>query len=591
MRGRRTTLAVTLAAVAVIGLAAQDPRPSGNIPERAARLDVVVVDHMGHAVVGLETPDFEVFEAGVPSPVRSVEYHRRGRVVPPLGETDEDAARAAREPGTRVYAFFLDELHVSASNADLVRRTMAAFIDEKLEPRDLVAVMTPFDAARSLRFTRDRAFAHGVIASFEGRKGDDRPRTAHEARVFQAAAGKDAGGTPQIVKNGLRDLALRLGELQAQRPVLVVFSEGFPADTDAASSRLQDLGGLLRAASRFHITTFAFNPAPVAPDFGVSPQQTANRETLQWLAAETGGRAVDADQFIHGVAGLFHDTEGYYAVTYRTAEPDGRYRPLRVRVKRRGASVLTQRGHWAMRDGDWAEVIALPSAPVPATQRALRRSSFVDAWVGIRREPSSSARIVITWEPRRGVSGLPSVVAVKARSPGGTLLFEGQVADLVTFPAPPGRIELDLTILDAKGTILDTDARHVDVPEFRSSRSAGPLLLPAWIVRTATPRALQLASDDVLPPAASRTFHRSQRLLVRVPVFDPGGGGARVTATLLNQRGQPMRGLDALGPPRDDVTEFGLPLAALASGEYQLELRAVNGRGAATGRVTFRVVG
>jgi hypothetical protein len=119
-----------------------------------------------------------------------------------------------------------------------------------------------------------------------------------------------------------------------------------------------------------------------------------------------------------------------------------------------------------------------------------------------------------------------------------------------------------------------------------------PLLLPVWIVKTVTPRAMQLAAVDLeTAPAASRTFHRSQHLLIRVPVFDPGGEGARVTATLLNQRGVEMRSLDALAVSREDVTDFGLPLAWLVPGEYHLELRAANRRGVATQRVTFRVVG
>jgi hypothetical protein len=52
-----------------------------------------------------------------------------------------------------------------------------------------------------------------------------------------------------------------------------------------------------------------------------------------------------------------------------------------------------------------------------------------------------------------------------------------------------------------------------------------------------------------------------------------------------------MRSLDALAVSRDDVTDFGLPLAWLVPGEHHLELRAANRRGFATQRVTFRVVG
>jgi VWFA-related protein len=516
------------------------------------------------------------------------------------GETDDTAAVAARQPGTRVFAFFLDELHVSAPNADLVRRTVTSFIEEKLHARDLVAVMKPFDAARSVRFTRDRAFAHGVIASFEGRKENGRPRTAYEAQVLDRAAAA-GGGRAQIVKTGLRELAMRLGDLHAERPILIIFSEGFRAEADAIRTPLPDLGGLLRAASRFHITTFTFNPAFVTPDAGAVQEQAANRQMLSWLAAETGGHAVGADRFIHGVARLFHDTEAYYAITYESPEPDGRYHELNVRVKRTGASALTHRGRWAIRESDWREIVALPDSARPASDRPLRRSPLVDVWVGVRRDSARGARIVITWEPRRALDGSPQV-AVKARAADGERLIELQVAplgggtastpDFAAFAASSGRVDLDLTIRDSQGTVLDTDVRYIDVPEFRSSAAEVPLLLPVWIVNAATPRALQRGTADIeVAPVAARTFHRSQHLLVRVPVFDPGGEGARVTAALLNQRGLEMRGLDPLGPSHDDVTDFALPLVGLAPGEYQLELRAVNRRGAASERMRFRLVG
>jgi VWFA-related protein len=480
----RTPASLVLAAAAagVVASARHDHPSPSRISPPVVRRDVVVTDRTGHAVLGLKAADFDVLEDGTRRPIVSVEFHRRGGPDPPPVETDEEAARAAREPGTRVFAFFLDELHVSPSSADLVRKTIAAFIDEKLEKCDLVAVATPFDAARSVRFTRDRAFAYGVIDSFQGRKGDARPRTMHETRARATAGESDA----QIVKTGLRDLALRLGDLQAERPLLIIASEGFPAQTDVRTP-LQDLGGLLRATSRFHITTYIFNPAAVAPDPGAAAEQNASRETLSWLAAATGGRAVGADQFLHGVARLFHDAEAYYALTYESAEPDGRFRSLDVRVKRSGVSVLTHRGHWAMRESDWREVVELPGSPVPATTRALRRSPLVDAWVGVRREADGVARIAITWEPRRTDGARPRVVAVKARAADGTPLFEGQVAplgvgthsttQLATFAAPPGRIALDLAILDLQKTVLDTDARHVDVPEFRASTAAVPLLI------------------------------------------------------------------------------------------------------------------
>src|SRR5687768_3657622 len=98
------TVVVALAATAAVALMAQD-RPSPGEPAAPVRLDVVVVDSMGHVVLGLQPSDFEVLEDGARRPITGVEFRRHGGAEPPPVETDEAAARAARDPGTRVFAF------------------------------------------------------------------------------------------------------------------------------------------------------------------------------------------------------------------------------------------------------------------------------------------------------------------------------------------------------------------------------------------------------------------------------------------------------------------------------------------------------
>ena len=119
-----------------------------------------------------------------------------------------------------------------------------------------------------------------MIDSFVGRKGEVRPRTAHEARLLESVNGSEERYA-HIVKTALRQLALRLGTFDAERPILVLFSEGFTADTSAANTALDDLGGLPRAASRFHISTYTFNPTHAGVDTASVRQ---HRETLQRLA-------------------------------------------------------------------------------------------------------------------------------------------------------------------------------------------------------------------------------------------------------------------------------------------------------------------
>ena len=71
-----------------------------------------------------------------------------------------------------------------------------------------------------------------------------------------------------------------------------------------------------------------------------------------------------------------------------------------------------------------------------------------------------------------------------------------------------------------------------------------------------------------------------------MPAYDAGGAPARVSATLLNRWRQPMRAVPAMpGSLREGITQFDIPLAPLAPGEYTIRLSA----GGVTEHVTFRV--
>jgi hypothetical protein len=157
---------------------------------------------------------------------------------------------------------------------------------------------------------------------------------------------------------------------------------------------------------------------------------------------------------------------------------------------------------------------------------------------------------------------------------------------------PAGRVELDLTILDIQGTVLDTDARDFDVPDLRSQKR-GPVLLAPEVVRARTLRDFNTASADPdAAPSSVRTFARGDRLLIRVPAFDASGASVQVTAKVLNELGQPMRTIDAtVGTLRDGMTQFALPLAWLVPGAYQIELLGSNANGAVRERLAFRVTG
>jgi len=216
---------------------------------------------------------------------------------------------------------------------------------------------------------------------------------------------------------------------------------------------------------------------------------------------------------------------------------------------------------------------------------------------------------MVTWVPSAPypstVTATPSkprasTVVITASTPDGTVLFDGPVgptADPVSpavpnhasFDAPVGPVRVDMKILDVKGVVLDTDARDLTVPK---PQTAGPTIYSPAVLRARSAREFRaLAEDPNAAPVPTRDFWRSDRLLIRVPALDASGMPAAVSATLLNRWRQPMRTIDPMDQQSAPITQFDLPLAGLAPGEYTLRLSVAAPGGMVSEHVTFKVQG
>ena len=569
------------------------------------RIDAVVTDSRGRAVPGLRASDFQLIENGTPQTLTEVEFRTTAGATGPISpvETEDDEIRAARRPGTRVFAFFLDEFHVTpGENADHARDAVSRFIDEQLQPQDLAVVLRPLEPLNGVRFTRDRAALHTALAAFSGRKGDLAARTSFEEQYIGRAPAAIAAARTQIVTAALRELTLRLGELQADRGVVVLVSEGLRDAAAPRAGRIQELQGIAHASSRFHLSVYAFNPGPRMPDQPAGAAKEPAIGTLEWLAAQTGGRAVPAGgDLTGGMALMSRDLMAYYAITYRPAPADGKFHPVEIRTTRRNAEVRARPGYWAPLGGEWRALLASGSV-APISTRALHRSSLVETWIGIASDPSGQARMVLSWEPRGPSAASPNAVLVQARTKAGTELFNGRVAavrggapgqaDSARFDVPAGRIELDLSVVDVQGKVLDTELRDFDVPDLRSQRR-GPMLLFPEVVRTRTLKDFRSASvDPDAAPSPLRVFARGDRLLIRVPVFDASGDAVTVSARVLNERGDTMRDIERTDSAAGDrIAQFALPLSWLVPGQYMIELSGANANGTVKERLAFSIRG
>jgi hypothetical protein len=181
----------------------------------------------------------------------------------------------------------------------------------------------------------------------------------------------------------------------------------------------------------------------------------------------------------------------------------------------------------------------------------------------------------------------------------GTVVFQGRVDPIRTtgtvgtsasavFEAPPGPVQLDMTIQSVDGQQIGSDARDIELPNMTGPRT---FLSTPEVMRARTAREFRLVSAAFnAPPVVSREFSRSERLLVRVHAYGPEGQPPIVTGRLLSRLGQPLRNLTVVeGDPGQGVVQFDLPLSSLGNGEYGIELTAQGAPTPVKELILFRV--
>ncbi len=541
------------------------------------RVTAVVTNSRGEPVAGLRARDFQVTVDGTTRPVDAIEFR-----------TDK--------PKPRAFGLLLDEFHVDASHTEAVRAILTHFVESSLRPGDVVLVFKPLDSLMSLQTTTDVPTVLGSIASFSGRKGDYTARTAFEQKYLAQAPTAVAAARAQIVSSGLREVASRLGELSDVRPAVLLVSDGFArqrVDRNVPANLLS----AVRVANRGDVPVYVFAPTASSAPAPESDEQDPAQVALEAVASQTGGEFNGGiTSFDGGLTRMIRELDTHYVLTYQAPHgEDGRFHSLQIALKRPDARVRARAGYVAPLSADLRATLSPPRMPT----RVLKRSGLIQSWSGVTKGSDGKARVTFTWEPALTRSDpdhpTPTLLVVTASMPNGTVLFDGSVTPAGTaaaapgdnraeFEAPPGRVLIDVKVLDAKGVVMDSDARDLEVPTIGNSKAT--ILAPA-VLRTGSAREFRTVSENPdAAPVPSRDFRRTDRLLLRVPAYDAGGAPARVSATLLNRWRQPMRAVPAMpGSVGEGITQFDIPLAPLAPGEYTIRL-STDG---VTEHVTFRV--
>lgn len=103
---------------------------------KVASVEVVVEDKEGKKIPGLTAGDFEILEDGVRQQIEYFSAQENGQLV-----ADTQSGENAVPATERLHiAIFVDEVHLSPSNRNQVFERLRTYLNEKLQPTDLVLV-------------------------------------------------------------------------------------------------------------------------------------------------------------------------------------------------------------------------------------------------------------------------------------------------------------------------------------------------------------------------------------------------------------------------------------------------------------------
>jgi VWFA-related protein len=407
------------------------------------------------------------------------------------------------------------------------------------------------------------------------------------------------------------------------------------ANTDRAeflnnTDLFSDLNDVFREVNRTNTSIYAVDPRGLAPfeydinqGVGLQVDQKhlqAGLDTLRALADNTDGRAIiNRNDLAKGMRQIMVDSSGYYLLGYNSSQAptDGKFHKIDVEVTRRGVDVRARKGYWAYTMEDAARATAPKVETAPAVSNALAtlaeppRGRPARFWLGTSRAESGKSKVTFVWEPiaavpgeRRSSDDNAAAVMLTALAPDGRPIFRGRVPDQpaaspapgataaaappasATFDAPPGRLQLRIMVQGSAGQVIDSSMQELTVPDYTAVQIA---FGTPRLYRARTPRDLQnIGSNSAAVPVADRAFPRTDRVLVKVDAYGPGGEKPTVTARLLNRAGTSMSDIPVQMTPSGEA-QLELGVAALASGEYLLELNAKAASGTAQELVAFRV--
>ncbi len=342
------------------------------------QVDAVVTDHKGNHVADLTPDDFEVLQDGSPQIIKHFSYVAP-QPVPAAARTVSAASNITRQQVRRTMVVLIDDLEIDFADFVFTQRSLTRYIDREMRPGDLIGIVRTSGGSSAMQqLSGDPEFLRTVLRRMVWRPPSPVERPSM-LRVLR-----------QIVW-GLR--------ASPGRKTVIVISPGALAPPDV----WQQIDAVADLASRCSVTIhtidarslptlvpyqasdggrFGFGPDVGSQSravFDMHARYFATQLILMSLADTTAGMfQSDSNDLFGQIRKAADDGEGYYLIGWYPGpgafqgEPGGGlgYHNVRINVTRKGLSVRSRRGYYA--------VAGMDTAPLKhfSTQAQMREALF-----------------------------------------------------------------------------------------------------------------------------------------------------------------------------------------------------------------------
>lgn len=570
MLGGKFRLLVVL--TLLVAARAQGPDAPFRVTVNLVQVDAVVTDGSGRHVTDLKLADFEVLQDGRPQKLTNCAYVSTGpaKIVAPATAPQGPLPppRLAREQVHRTIAVVVDDLGLYLENVLPIRLALKKFIDEQVQPGDMVAILrTGGNIGALQQFTSDKAKLYSAIERVQWYWQSRTGLTPDS--LTKPIAGEAAGGTEldtirrlTFVASGLRQLPGRKSiVLFAETDVIPLRPRGLAA-TDPTMAITRALDQFIDMASRASVAVYTIDVRGIGSGLaglGAAPVgNDAAKESMRLLSRSTGGLFfgdLSSDLSVP-LRKVLEDQQGYYLLGYSpdayTFDPKtGRrfFHKITVRVKRPGLSVRSHAGFFGTQDeekkpapGSTSAVVASLASPFGSPDIEVGMTSlFFDE---VKQGPSIttlvnvSARDLTFSEGTDGLQETAGDIAVMVFTDNGDLAnktaftfrarlnaaqYQHALANgfLHTFRLPvkkAGPYDVRVAVRDAASRKVGTASQFVEVPELKRGKMAlsGILLQTPLPAGQAVPPAVDLRGGTAL-----RIFHPGETLTYGYQVLNP----------------------------------------------------------------------